>query len=258
MDWLSTFWLGLVGAVTFLSVVFLMGSSSKRFDIIDVAWGPTFGVIALISMLNHAATWWKLLVIAMILIWGARLALHVGRRFIESREEDPRYVTMRRTWPQRAIRLQIFLRIYLAQALLASIVSLPVVLVLSSTTHLLGLTLVGLAMWLAGFLLETLADRQLRDFIAVPAHKGQLMTDGLWHYSRHPNYFGEITQWWGIGIIALGTSFGALGLIGPLMITLLILFVSGVPPAERRTASKPGWNTYKQRTSMIIPWPPKA
>ena len=82
------------------------------------------------------------------------------------------------------------------------------------------------------------------------------MTKGLWKYSRHPNYFGEMMQWWGLGVMALSVDYGWLSLIGPIVLTFLLLFVSGVPLAEKRSQKREGWTVYKRRTSAVVPMPP--
>jgi steroid 5-alpha reductase family enzyme len=120
-----------------------------------------------------------------------------------------------------------------------------------------GWLIAGLTVWALGYITETKADNQLKTFVINPKNKGTLMTDGLWKFSRHPNYFGEMLQWWGIWVVSVGTGFGLYAIVGPLVITWLLLFVSGVPLAEKRAANKPGWNTYKKQTSMIVPWPAK-
>lgn len=111
------------------------------------------------------------------------------------------------------------------------------------------------SVWIIGFLCESIADNQLRAFINNPLNKGHIMQTGLWKYSRHPNYFGEVTQWWGIFIIGLGVAFGTLGIIGPLVITFLIVFVSGIPLAEKGMANNPEYQVYKSKTSALIPLP---
>ena len=114
--------------------------------------------------------------------------------------------------------------------------------------------IVGVLVWLVGFYFEAVGDAQLARFIKDPANKGKLMQSGLWAYTRHPNYFGEVTQWWGIWIIALSVSGGWLGIIGPITITFLILKVSGIPMLEKKMAENPEFTEYKKQTSMVIPW----
>ena len=113
----------------------------------------------------------------------------------------------------------------------------------------------GTLVWILGFLFESIGDKQLKDFLAKAENKGRIMDNGLWRYTRHPNYFGEVTQWWGIGIIALTSDYGMIGLIGPAVITFLIVKVSGVPLLENKYADNPAYQAYKKRTSMLVPLP---
>jgi steroid 5-alpha reductase family enzyme len=147
----------------------------------------------------------------------------------------------------------------LLQSLLAAVVSLPVLVVnATQPTPLTVLSFVGLIIWAVGFYFEAVGDYQLKQFISHPSNKGKLMTKGVWNYTRHPNYFGEIAQWWGIFVISLAVSgYWWLAIIGPLVITGLLVFVSGVPLTEKHFASKPGWEEYKRRTSKLLPLPPK-
>ena len=128
---------------------------------------------------------------------------------------------------------------------------------LSNATGMSVWTAIGATIWIIGFLFESIGDAQLKRHLANPDSKAMLMTSGLWRYTRHPNYFGEATQWWGIWVIALGVPFGWVAIISPLVITYLLLFVSGVPLTEKRFEGRTGWNEYKQRTSKFIPLPPR-
>ena len=117
---------------------------------------------------------------------------------------------------------------------------------------------IGVVVWLIGFYFEVVGDLQLSRFLANPSNKGTLMTSGLWRYTRHPNYFGEVTQWWGIYLIAVSVPYGWVGIIGPALITILILKVSGIPLLEKHKAGQPEWEAYKSRTSKFIPLPPRS
>ena len=119
------------------------------------------------------------------------------------------------------------------------------------------LAVIGTLIWVFGFLFESIGDKQLRIFISDPKNKGHVMSTGLWKFTRHPNYFGEVTQWWAIGIIGLTVRYGWLGLIGPAVITFLIVKVSGVPLLEARYADNPEYQAYKLRTSKLFPLPSK-
>ena len=168
------------------------------------------------------------------------MALHIYRRN-RGREEDFRYAAWRRSWGKYFV-IRSFGQIFMLQGMLLLLVVMPVLLIVGQEqTPLNGLDGLGVLVWLAGFLFETIGDRQLAAFISDPAHRGQLMTGGLWSYTRHPNYFGEAALWWGIGILALSAPRGWLGLIGPLVITCLLLFVSGVPLLEKKYEGRPDW-----------------
>lgn len=197
----------------------------------------------------------NVVVLTLVVVWGLRLSTHILRRIRATTTEDKRYVAMRQKWQSGNENVAIFFRIYLTQALLATIVSLPIIVVNVATATVSPLILViGVVVWLAGFSIEAIADRQLRRFINNPQNKGRLMTSGVWRYSRHPNYFGELTQWWAIGLSVLALPFGWIGLIGPAVISYLIIFISGIPATEKAFADRMGWADYKRRTSVLIPW----
>ncbi|MCL6571176.1 MAG: DUF1295 domain-containing protein [Bacillus sp. (in: Bacteria)] len=114
---------------------------------------------------------------------------------------------------------------------------------------------IGLATWIVGFFFEVVGDHQLKKFTNKPENKGKLMKYGLWKYTRHPNYFGEATMWWGIFLIALSSPNGWVAIISPMIITLLLLFVSGVPLLEKKYKDHPEFKAYANRTSKFIPMP---
>jgi steroid 5-alpha reductase family enzyme len=115
----------------------------------------------------------------------------------------------------------------------------------------------GALLFAAGFTIETIADNAIARFRADPANAGKLLTTGLFAWSRHPNYFGEATVWWGLGLIAFGISGGWLALVGPLLLHVLLVKVSGVPILSEYLSSRPGYSDYAARTSAFIPTPPK-
>lgn len=260
MDLIVSTLVALALAVGFMSGVFLIGKRLKRYDVVDMAWGLVFIVIAVGVLFHYILTtdddiyWGKLLITALVAIWGARLATHIGHRIARTKEEDHRYVEMRAKW-RGNLEANIYTRVFLAQAVLATIIALPVIFVnTASQFDVPAFLIAGAIVWLVGFVFETVADLQLESHLVH--HKGELMTKGLWKYSRHPNYFGEMTQWWGIGVMALSIEYGWFSLIGPLLITFLLLFVSGVPLAEKSATKRPGWKEYKRRTSVVFPLPP--
>ncbi len=256
IELLQTFLVSLTAALVFMSLIFVIARRMRRYDLVDVAWGLVFIVITITAfMVNGAIDTTRIVLLVLVGIWGFRLASHIYRRLRATDSEDKRYVELRKKWQSKNEDLAIYLRIYCMQALLAALVCAPVIVSMASDANQNGLLLtIGIGVWVIGFTIESLADRQLRKFIADATHKGQLMTRGLWRYSRHPNYFGEVTMWWGVGIIALGVPFAWIGLVGPLLISYLIIFVSGVPPTEKAFAGRPGWKEYQQRTSVLVPW----
>jgi len=227
----------------------------RRIDTVDVAWGLGFLVPTYLVAIKDYSTRSRVIA-TLVTIWGVRLATHIYLRS-RRRGDDPRYAEMTKKWKGK-IWPQAYFRIFLLQGALIWIISLPIVLasnkvVASSPDHFLA---AGILIWLIGFLTETIADAQLSKLLQIK-NRPKVMQTGLWKYSRHPNYFGELTQWWAIGIIALQVSYGWLGLLGPLTLSVLIIFVSGIPPIEKRRAKDPDYRDYQRRTSVIVPWFPK-
>lgn len=246
-----------LAVLVYMSLVFIISRGLKRLDIVDVAWGGAFIVIALSSLILGGGSSLKYLVSSLVVIWGLRLSFYIFKRFKRSKSEDPRYREMRKSW-HGGEAINAFIRIFLVQGILALIVSASVIMVNLSSEVSIGFTAyAGLLVWIVGFLFESIGDSQLRAHLANPASEGKLMTTGLWRYTRHPNYFGEAVQWWGMFIIALSVPYGWMSIVGPLTITALLLFVSGVPLTEKRFEDRPGWNSYKKRTSVFLPLPPK-
>lgn len=248
----------LLAAIIFMSIVFVFAHRRDRYDYVDAAWGLVFMVIAITGFIaSQSLSASKLVVIGLVMLWGTRLSAHIIRRLRSSDEEDPRYTDMRAKW-SGSVAVNAYVRIFLLQAVLASIVMSSVIVIVSENDQPLSwLLIIGTGVWLLGYMVESIADDQLRTFMANSRNKGKLMTEGFWHYSRHPNYFGELTQWWGIGIIALSATYWYIGLIGPALLTVLILFVSGVRLSEKRFEGRRGWDKYKARTSVLVPLPPK-
>ena len=251
-----------MAAAVILSVVFLSAKRRGRYDVIDTAWGMTFVTIAIATYLGlQQSGSLQLLLLALVAIWGVRLSWHIYHRYRRSHEEDHRYIQLRKDYTKKkgGVTWNMYVKVYLVQAVLAVIVSAPVIIAMGSDPTSVGtLAIAGTVVWAIGFFFEAVGDYQLGQFVANPANKGKLMTTGLWRYTRHPNYFGELTQWWGIYIIAWSVQFGWAGLIGPLVITWLLVFISGVPLTERHFRGRPGWDDYKRSTSKLIPMLPKT
>ncbi len=245
---------------------FVLSILKKRNDVADVAWGLGFVLLAWGGLFASGSISERaVIVLLLVSVWGVRLAWHIARRH-RGKPEDFRYAKWRTEWGKWFL-LRSFGQVYLLQGFLLFLVSTPVLLIMWSggesllrgTGYPLGiLDGVGLVIWLVGFFFESVGDKQLALFLRDETNKGKLMQSGLWRYTRHPNYFGEVMQWWGIFIMALSVPFGWLGVVGPLTITFLILKVSGVPLLEQKMAEHPDFAAYKAQTSLFFPWPPKA
>jgi len=226
---------------------------NKRNDIADVMWGLSFIVIAWTNYLVHSnQTKLALTINILVTIWGLRLSYHIFKRFIRNKIEDRRYEDMRKTWKNDQ-NVATFTNVFLLQAFLAVLVSLPVIIVNTYHSGVNNIAYAGVLIWIFGFLFESRADMQLKKFIMNPSNKGKIMTKGLFKYTRHPNYFGEVLQWWGIAFMALYVSYGWIGILGAVSITFLITKVSGIPLAEKGTSKKPGWEEYKKKTPALLP-----
>ena len=195
--------------------------------------------------------------LAMVTVWGLRLAVHLAARKW-GEPEDYRYVAMRRRWQPFA--LWSLLIVFGLQGALATVVSLPLQAVLGAGDGpALGwLDWAGMALWATGLTFEAVADRQLARFKADEANRGLVLDSGLWRYSRHPNYFGDCLVWWGMYLAA--ASAGAYWtIIGPVLMTVLLLRVSGVALLERTIGKRrPGYAEYVARTSAFVPLPPRS
>jgi len=242
--------------LVYMTIWFIVSVIKKRNDIADIAWGLGFVLMAWLSFFISGFSFKALFVNSLVTVWGLRLAWHIYRRNL-NKPEDYRYQAWRKEW--KFFYLRSYLQIYLLQGLFLFLIVLPVLFINQSQfTGFKLLDFFGFIVWAIGFYFESIGDMQLKQFISNPANKGKTMDQGLWRYSRHPNYFGEVTQWWGIFIIALSIPLGFITIIGPLTITILILFVSGIPLLEKKYAGRKDFEEYKKRTSIFIPLPPKG
>lgn len=241
----------------YMNLWFVFSLIKKRNDVADIAWGLGFILMAWSAYLLSGNVGERgLLVGILVSVWGMRLAWHIYARN-KGKAEDYRYLAWRKQWG-KWFYIYSYLKVYLLQGALLYIIILPVLVINKNVGPALGwLDIAGAAIWLFGFYFEVVGDAQLSGFIKNPANKGKLMQSGLWAYTRHPNYFGEVTLWWGIWLIALSVPGGLLSAIGPITITFLILKVSGIPLLEQKMAENPEFESYKNRVSMFIPLPPK-
>ena len=258
VDLFATFFIGWLMASLTMSVGFGIALVRKRLDTVDIFWGISFMAIGLAAIFyNQRVTVPTIIAMTLITIWGLRLVFHIGTRSLKATRDDHRYETLRTSWHTTHPYAYAYFHVYLLQALLATIIMVPALIIFASGSEgTIALTIIGAALWIAGFIFEGVGDHQLARFATT--HPGQLMTSGLWSKTRHPNYFGEITQWIGIAVIALGIPNGWFGFVGPLVLTYLLLYVSGIPLAEKSSRQKRGWAEYARRTPMLIPRPARS
>jgi steroid 5-alpha reductase family enzyme len=242
----------------FMTALFAISIVIRRNDVADVVWGIGVAGVGVISYLlldpqGPAA----LLVTALATLWGVRLATRI---FLRNRKkaEDRRYGVWRETWG-RWFYPRSYLQVYLLQGFLMIVVGYPVVhaAYYGGGTAVGLMTLIGLSVWCIGFFFEVVGDWQLDRFLAGPRTPGQVLDRGLWRFTRHPNYFGEVTMWWGIWLMVSPLPLSWVALVGPLTITVLILKVSGIPMLERAMKDNPAYQAYAARTSVFVPWPPR-
>jgi steroid 5-alpha reductase family enzyme len=243
-------------ALTML-VAWLVSIVARKSDVVDSFWGPGFAVVAWTTFaLASTRDPRSCLLTACVTLWALRLSAHITLRN-HGKPEDWRYVKIRGEtahWVWVSL-----IKVFAVQGALLFIISLPLQLGLRGSLTPLGpLDAVGLLLWGVGFGCEAIGDWQLTRFKANPDHRGKAMDTGLWRYSRHPNYFGDTCLWWGFFLLALAGGAPAWTVVGPLLMTFLLLKVSGVAMLEGGLKERnPAYAGYIGRTSAFIPWPPK-
>lgn len=248
----------------YMSGAFLLSLSRHDNGVADIAYGGGFVLVVSIAYLLGLHSAMGLLACIFVGIWAIRLSMRIAKRNW-NKPEDFRYAAWRKEWGT-SFAWRSFLQVFMLQGAVIFTVALPVTL-LGLFGQELGLGViggVGILLWVCGFLFEAVGDWQLDAFLASAESKGRLMETGLWRYTRHPNYFGESCMWWGLSLMAFDTlifvtplPLALLVFLGPLLITYLLLRVSGVPLVEARMKENPLWESYKNRTSVFFPLPPK-
>lgn len=249
----------LAATLVMMLVLWLVSLAIKNASIVDIFWGADFAVIALVTFaLTDGYAPRKLLITTLAAIWGLRLATHIGWRN-HGKGEDFRYQAMRKRIGDRFALVSLF-TVFGLQGALMWLISLPLQFAQLSLepARLTWLDFFGAALWAIGLSFEAIGDWQLAKFKADPANKGKVMDRGLWAYTRHPNYFGDALLWWGFFLIALATPRGWWTVISPVLMTTLLMKVSGVALLEKTLVkTRPEYRDYVKRTSAFFPMPPK-
>ncbi len=231
----------------------------KNASLADRFWGLGFVSVAWIVAFLGPGFWLRqLLVVGLTTLWGLRLSAHITYRSW-GKDEDPRYRAMREKHGTAFPWVSLF-TVFALQAVLLWIISFPVqwACVVPHPARLTPLDMIGGSIAFMGIVIESVADYQLLRFKKNPANRGKVMDQGLWAYSRHPNYFGETLVWWGLFCMALAVPGGLWTVVSPVLITFLLLRVSGVTLLERTLIeARPEYRDYMDRTPAFIPWFPQ-
>ena len=244
-----------------VALAFVVGRITKRYRDIDVFWPLGFVAVALTTFFSSSGGvgtdgLQRGLLLAMVSIWGLRLALHLGWRG-RGEPEDPRYAAIMRGARDRNQTLYALVVIYGLQAVLLYVVSITVIVGMYASSPVRAVEFVGLGIWVLGFGFESIGDFQLERFKKNPANRGTVMNRGLWAWTRHPNYFGDATAWWGTFLVAAAGGWGLVAIMCPLLMTRLLTSVSGKPLLERRMAkTRQGFDEYVATTPAFFPRPP--
>jgi steroid 5-alpha reductase family enzyme len=241
-------------------LLWLLSLALRDASIVDIFWGAGFVVVAWVSLAAagdpEPRAW---LLVALTTVWGLRLSGYLALRNI-GKGEDYRYTAMRRRWGDRFWIVSLG-QVFLLQGVLMWLVSLPVQAGMvpgrdGSPGVLAGL---GVAAWAVGLFFETVGDLQLARFKADPQNSGMVMDRGLWRYTRHPNYFGDFMVWWGLFLIALERGGTWWTVVGPVVMSILLIRVSGKALLEKSLQKRrPGYAEYVERTSGFFPMPPRG
>jgi steroid 5-alpha reductase family enzyme len=258
MSWLAVYGIGFLVILGCMTVLWLLSLYLKNSSIVDIFWGAGFvianGVYYALSTEGFPPRqWWIGILVA---VWGLRLTTHILTRNW-GKGEDFRY----RKWRQDAGRRwwwQSYFQVFLLQGLLLWVISAPLLAAQYGGTpdRLTVIDALGVIFWAVGFFFESVGDMQLARFRADPGNKGKVLDTGVWRYTRHPNYFGDSAQWWGFWLIGASAG-GWWTIFSPVLMTVLLLRVSGVALLEKTMETHPGYKEYIERTSAFVPWFPK-
>ncbi|HET6876682.1 MAG TPA: DUF1295 domain-containing protein [Jatrophihabitans sp.] len=238
---------------------FVCAKIAGRHNVIDTGWGLLFVAVAVVTFFvssGHGDPLRRWLLLVLPVLWGLRLAQHVGRRSL-GKGEDPRYDDLlakaKGNRDLYALRM-----VYLLQGVLALIISAPIMVGAFESDPVRVVAWVGVAVWLVGVFFEAVGDAQMERFRRDPANKGAVIDSGLWRYTRHPNYFGDACVWWGLFLLAAWTWPGWVFVLSPVLMTWTLAKGTGAPLTEKRmSGTRRGFAEYVERTSGFVPLPPR-
>lgn len=258
MTFFQIYLLSLAVIMSMMTILWLISIRIKNVSIVDLFWGFGFVVSGVVYFLNtDGFEIRKILIMALVSLWGLRLSLYLAWRN-RGRGEDFRYRKFRKEYGEHRYWWISLFQTFLLQGILMWLISAPLLGAQFYPGNKLGIfDFIGVFIWIIGFLFEAGGDIQLARFKDNPANKGKVLDTGFWHYTRHPNYFGDAAVWCGYGLICLSAG-SYIPLLGSVLMTALIIKVSGVALLERTLKeTKPEYKKYIEKTSAFIPWFPK-
>lgn len=246
--------------VAFMGIGLAISQHQKKLTVVDTMWGIGFVLVAaqtaFVSSGGDGDPTLRWILLAMVAVWGLRLAWHLHRRN-SKQPEDPRYAALAEADGRPFARVALN-RVFFPQGISMFLVATPIMVGANNHDISLPLLIIGIAVWALGFTFEAVGDAQLAAFKADPANRGKIMDQGLWRYTRHPNYFGDACVWAGIWIVVAGSWAGLATVISPIAMTIFLTKVTGAALNEKgMKKSKPGYDEYVRRTSGFIPLPPR-
>ncbi len=254
----ASLWLALAVMLLHMHLACFIALKKEDNSVADIAWGLGFVFIAWSTlMFNQSFNWQALASTILVTLWGLRLAWHIWLRN-RNKPEDWRYKKWREDWGKNW-KIRTYFQVFLLQGFIMLVIALPIIYLNSvDSTGWQILDTLGVLLWLLGFVFEAVGDYQLYLFKQDPERSGVMKT-GLWRYTRHPNYFGEATLWWGNFLLALNLSqpLTLLLVAGPATIDWMLLKVSGIPMLEKRYEGDQDYQQYKQETNAFFPWFPQ-
>jgi steroid 5-alpha reductase family enzyme len=258
MEFLSIYLILFAVTIGLMTLLWALSLLLKNSSIVDIFWGAGFVIFAWVAFFITPGGFLgrKLLLTTLVTLWGLRLTIHILLRNW-GKPEDFRYQVWRTQHGKKWWWYSYF-QVFLLQGVLLTLIAAPLLAAQLSAApaRLTALDYIAIPLWLVGFFFEAVGDWQLKRFKSDPANKGKVLDHGVWRYTRHPNYFGDAAQWWAYFLIAVAAG-GWWTVFSPILMTTLLLRVSGVSLLEKTLDSRPGYKEYAERTSEFIPWFPK-
>lgn len=242
----------LLSVLVLMNFYFLLAVWRRNFGLVDVAWGQGFILISLVSYFYHFNSMKNALILLLVLCWGLRLSFYLLSRNWKT-EEDHRYQDLRKDWGNHP-NLHAYFKVFIFQGVMMLLISLPITAGMAQAEQELSfINKMGVGIFFVGWLFESFADSYLKRYKGKPENKGTICMSGPWNLCRFPNYFGEITLWYGIYLVCVnGSTWWTI--IGPVLINLFILKVSGIPLLEKRYVARPEYAAYAARVPRLIPF----